>query len=80
MEYFAAWHNVSSPMEHWLPSTSPNYKINFDMAIWDTFWAQAAVCRNHQGHIINMISKTNPPCLANYGEALAARVMTQRKR
>jgi len=51
------------------------YKFNFDTAIQDTFSAQAVVCRNHQGHIIHMISQIGPPCLPNYGEALAVRLV-----
>jgi hypothetical protein len=71
MEHFVAWHNVSPPMERWLPLICVGYKINFDSAIRDTFSAQAAVCRNHKG-LISMISQISPPYLPNYGEALVA--------
>jgi hypothetical protein len=57
-----------------MPPIFPSCKFNFDTAIRDTFSAQAVVCRNHQGHIIHMISQISPPCLPNYGEALAARL------
>jgi hypothetical protein len=74
MEHFTAWHQVLSPVERWLSTTSLGYKINFDTAILDTFSAQAAVCQNHQEHIISMISQISSPCLLNYSEALAKRL------
>jgi hypothetical protein len=71
MEHFIAWYSTPPPLERWQPPISPDYKINFDTAIRDTFSAQAAVCHNHQGHIISMLSHINSPCRPNYGEALA---------
>jgi hypothetical protein len=35
---------------------------------------QATVCRDSKGHIIKALSRINPPCDANYGEALAAQL------
>jgi len=72
MKHFTLWHQIPTPMERWLPPTSPGFKINFDTTIRNTFSAQAVVCRNHRGHIVSMISQINSPCLPNYGEALAA--------
>jgi hypothetical protein len=44
-----------NPMvEKWIPPPWSYFKINFDTAIRDTFSAQSAVCRNHQGKIIKM--------------------------
>lgn len=74
MEHFTAWHQVPALVELWLPPISPGYKINFDTATRDSFSAQAAVCQNHQGHIISMISQICSPCLPNYSEALAGRL------
>jgi hypothetical protein len=73
-DHFNAWHKISSPMESWLPPHSC-FKINFDIAIRDSVSVEAAVCQNHQGHTIKMISKISPPCLPNYGEALAAHLV-----
>jgi hypothetical protein len=33
MEHYTAWHQISAPLEHWIPPTSPGFKINFDTAI-----------------------------------------------
>jgi hypothetical protein len=73
LEHMAAWKNVSIPLEEkWMPPPPHWFKINFDTAIRDTFSAQAAVCRDHLGHIIKMDTKINSKCLPNMGEALAA--------
>jgi hypothetical protein len=48
--------------------------INFDAAIWDSFLAQATVCRNSEGRILHMASQISSPCNPNYGEALAAKL------
>jgi len=52
-----------------MPQVFLGCKFNFDTAIRDTFSAQAVVCRNHQSHIIHIISQ-----IIIYGEALAARL------
>jgi hypothetical protein len=76
LEHFSAWNQIPTHVERWMPHVFPGYKFNFDTAIWDTFSAQAVVCRNHQGHIIHLISQISPPCLPNYGKALTARLAT----
>jgi hypothetical protein len=74
-EHFQAWNSVSdAPVEKWIP-LAPNWiKINFDTAIRDNFFAQAAICRNSDGTIIHMASLISPPCSPNLGEALAAQL------
>jgi hypothetical protein len=73
LEHMAAWKKASIPLEEkWMPPPPHWFKINFDIAIRDTFSAQAAVCRDHLGHIIKMDTKINSKCLPNMGEALAA--------
>jgi hypothetical protein len=47
-------------------------KINYDTAIRDSFSAQAAVCLDSSGSIIQCSSLICPPCTAVYGEASAA--------
>jgi hypothetical protein len=75
LEHFQAWHSTNAkPVEKWIPP-APNWvKINFDTAIRESFSAQAAVCRNFDGHIIHMSSPINSSCSPNMGEALAARL------
>ena len=46
--------------------------MNFDTAIRETFFVQAAMCRDSLGKIVNAISQVNPPCDPTFGEALAA--------
>jgi hypothetical protein len=48
------------------------FKINYDTAIKDSFSAQAAVCRDSSGSIIQCSSLISPPCTAVYREASAA--------
>jgi hypothetical protein len=72
-EHMVAWKSISNPIEEkWIPLPPQWFKINFDTAIRDTFSTQAAVCRNHLGHILKIDTKTNSPCQPNEGEALAA--------
>jgi hypothetical protein len=75
LAHAAAW-KASSPSESkaWCPPSPGHHKINFDMAIRESFSAQAAVCRDHKGQIIKAISLVSPPCSPNYGEALAAQL------
>jgi hypothetical protein len=73
LEHFQAWQSKSSiPMEKWTSPPLNWFKINFDIAIRDSFSAQAAVCRDSNGQIIHMISQISLPCLPIVGEALAA--------
>jgi len=57
-----------------IPPPPSIFKINFDTAIRDSFSLQAAVCRNHNGQIIQLVTQVSQPCHPNMGEALAARL------
>lgn len=73
LEHYNAWTSCSQPVNtKWAPPAVGSYKINFDSAIRESFSAQAAVCRDSNGYIIEAVSRINPPCDPNYGEALAA--------
>jgi hypothetical protein len=63
-----------TPWEKWLPPPADWGKINFDIAIRDYFSVRTAVCHNHDGHIIGMVSQLSSPCMPNFGEALSALV------
>lgn len=78
LEHTMAWQQPShAPVEEkWVPPPPSFLKINFDTAIRDTFSVQAAVCRDHNGHIIKMDTQINQPCQPNMGEALAAQLAT----
>jgi hypothetical protein len=68
-----AWTQLSTPLiEKWIHPPDDWFKINFDTAIREDFSAQAVVCRNHKGQIIDMVSQINFHCSPNLGEALAA--------
>jgi ribonuclease HI len=75
LKHFQAWQSVSSALvEKWIPP-APNWvKINFDIAIRDSFSAQAVVCRNSNGKILHLSSLISSPCSVNEGEALAAQL------
>jgi hypothetical protein len=61
LEHMAAWKKASIPLEEkWMPPPPHWFKINFDTAIRDTFSAQAAVCRDHLGHIIKWTPRLIP--------------------
>jgi hypothetical protein len=56
LEHMVAWKNISNPIEEkWITPLPQRFKINFNMAIRDIFSAQAAMYRNHLGHIIKII-------------------------
>jgi hypothetical protein len=59
-------------MTFWIPLPDDGFKVNFDTAICEDFSVQVAVCRNHKGQILDMVSQINFPCSPNLGEALAA--------
>jgi hypothetical protein len=44
-------------LKNGFPLQNSWYKINFDTAIRKSYSAQAAVCRNQHGHIIQMMSE-----------------------
>jgi hypothetical protein len=52
-------------------------KINYDTAIRDSFSAQAVVCQDSTGSIIQCSSLISRPCTAIYGEASAALLAVQ---
>jgi hypothetical protein len=58
--------------ESWSPPSKGAFKINFNIVIKDQFSAQAAVCRDHSGTIINACSQISPKCDPTFGEALVA--------
>jgi len=76
LDHYKAWKALTSKptVEKWTPSAPSYFKINFDIAIWDNFFAQAAVCWNHQGKILKTEYLINLPCTPNVGEALAAQL------
>ena len=57
LEHFQTWHS-STPIqkEIWVPRPHSWVKINFDMAICDSFSTQAVVCRDSTGKILHMLS------------------------
>jgi hypothetical protein len=77
LDHATAWRSTSPlAKEFWTPPPAGSFKINFDIAIMEQFSSQATVCKDSKGHIIKTISRINPPCDANYGEALAAQLAT----
>jgi hypothetical protein len=58
-------------VEIWTPRPLNWVKINFDIAIWDSFSTQATVCCNFEGQIIHITSHISSSCSSNMGEALA---------
>jgi hypothetical protein len=73
LAHAAAWLSVfAKDVQVWIPPQEGSFKINFDTAIRDLFSAQAAVCRDHTGSIIKVVSQISPPCSPNYGEAQGA--------
>jgi hypothetical protein len=60
------------PPALWLKLCAPFLKINYETAIRDSFSAQAAICRDSSGSIIQCSSLISPPCTAVYGEASVA--------
>lgn len=73
-EHLKAWTLIPIPLEKWKSPPVSWFKINFDTAIRNTHSAQAAVCRNHFGNIIKMVTEVNPTCSPNLGEAIAAKL------
>jgi len=49
-----------------------HFGVNYDTAIRNSFSAQATVCRDSSGSIIQCSSLISPPCTAVYGEAFVA--------
>jgi hypothetical protein len=75
LEHFQAWHSSSPTLEDtWTPTPTNWVKINFDTAIRDSFLAQAAICRDDKGYILQAISQLSISCSPNEGEAMAAQL------
>jgi hypothetical protein len=76
--HFSAWANKTAPvLQVWTRPDPLCFKINYDTAIRNTFSAQAAVCRDSSGTIIQTFIKIGPPCTPLYGEASAALLAAQ---
>jgi hypothetical protein len=56
----------------WAMSSPSYYKVNYDTTIRQDFSAQAAVCRNSRGTIIDCFTLIRPPCSPVFGETTAA--------
>jgi hypothetical protein len=68
-----AWSNKLDPApEKWICPPPNWHKINFDTAIHDSFSCQAAICRDHEGNLIQMTTQIQSNCSPNKGETLAA--------
>jgi hypothetical protein len=71
--HFRAWSNKISPVRQiWTKPAPLCFKINYDTAIRADFSAQAAVCRDSTGAIIQVLTRISPLCIPLYGEATAA--------
>lgn len=76
MDHCNAWKSsYLISVDRWFPSFPSSYKINFDMTIRDSFSAQAVVCCDSNGKILQAISHISPTCDSNFGEALVARLV-----
>jgi hypothetical protein len=60
--------------DKWTPPPFNWVKINFDTAIWDSFSAQAAVCRNDKGLITHAASQINQSFSPIEEEAMVAQL------
>jgi hypothetical protein len=73
LNHHLAWNTKLVPhLAVWSPPITHFYKINYDTAIRQSFSAQAAVCRDSTGSIVQCSSIISPPCSALLGEATAA--------
>jgi hypothetical protein len=71
--HFRAWSNKISPVHQvWTKHAPLCFKINYDTAIRRNFSAQAAVCRDSTGDIIQVLTRISLLCTPLYGEATAA--------
>jgi hypothetical protein len=71
--HFRAWSNkISHVRQIWAKPAPLCFKINYDTAIRRNFSAQAAVCRDSTGAIIQVLTRISPLCTPLYGEATAA--------
>jgi hypothetical protein len=48
--------------------------VNFHAAFRETFSTQVAVCKNHKGEIIKILTLVRPPCSQVNGEAQATKL------
>jgi hypothetical protein len=73
LNHHSTWHTKLVPhLAVWSAPIPPFYKINYDTTIRPSFSAQASVCRDSTGSIIQCTSIISPPCYAILGEATAA--------
>jgi hypothetical protein len=71
--HFRAWSNkISHVRQIWAKPAPLCFKINYDTAIRRNFSAQAAVCRDSTGAIIQVLTRISPLCTPLYGEATTA--------
>jgi hypothetical protein len=65
LAHAATWLFVLAPkVQVWIPLQKGSFKINFDTVIRDHFSAQAAVCKDHIGSILKVVSQIYPPLLS----------------
>jgi hypothetical protein len=71
MEHYAAWSSKQKPAKKtWSKPPPECYKVNFDAISSEDFSTQAAVCRNSNGIIIQMISQFHPPAVLSMVQPL----------
>ena len=74
-EHYAAWSSKKKlAKEKWSKPPIGFCKVNFDIAIQEDFFAQAAVCRDSNGVILKILSQIRPSCSLAFGEALTAQL------
>lgn len=72
-EYQHSWsEKLEVTSTSWVPPPNGSWKINFDVAIRDSFSIGAAVCRDPTGSILFARTKRLPPSSPLRGEARAA--------
>jgi hypothetical protein len=73
LAHAVAWSSIPAKKDQaWIPPQAGHFKINFDTAIRDQFFVQAAISRDSNGFILKATSQISPPCTPNYGEAQGA--------
>jgi hypothetical protein len=69
LEHFQAWHSSSQVQLKAWATPPPNWvKINFDIAIQNSFLAQVVICHDSQGQVLHMCSQISPDYSPNVGE------------
>jgi hypothetical protein len=73
LSIFLAWHPPNQDLEEkWIPPPPNWVKLNFDIAIRDSYSTQAMVCKDSLGRILHLSTNLSPSCTPNVGEARAA--------